>query len=465
MDSKFLKMDFYKDGLNVYEMNCLDIPIAGASGVFGKENYYLYLFQLCVNANWRRVDGHVDNMYKCLSNIGLKIEPVQINGARNLIRKIKEQIDSGYPVLLPVLYAEMFFCSRYKQYYASHFLLLDGYVEDYHTILLREELSAISSMQLKEIRGLYSMRLKYDMIEQMWARSQEFIEPIFSDRIFIIRPYTNPKFQDRKHMLSYILQNYNFTQGLFVDDVLIKGIHMKDVRKQVEQYRNLYYKYTYCFFYLLDQYIQKRVTQELYLQFKTFSQSYLNSRDIMITKVHMACLKGEKMSTTEMIHDAKKLDEQLKHILSQVVQQLQDCKCESGQVVEENLVFQCVISASSCEDEQSKNASNVRRDDESIWKSKKSDLPHWISFELPEEKRLNKLCIMHHPEQHKMTKDFQIQGSQDGVYWQTLEIVENNFHSVTEHDLKGERYRFLRIYITIPALLKRTAIIRCVKMW
>lgn len=461
-------IDFYEDGLNEAEFNCLDIPIAGACGLYKRDYYALYLLQLCVNANFVKREGQQDSLFDCLRNLGLEIKTIPIEEPSRLIDKIKEQIDAGCPVLLPVTYYEMFFCSRYKRNKNSHYLLAEGYFEETQIIQMREEINFISTEKLKDMRGLYPLRLKYDMVTQMWSLSRADIEARLKNRIFAIRRVKDGSISGYEDFIAYCLDAYTFEDSMFVQilEKETKSANEEERQRLIKRFRKDNYKYMYAFFHLLEGYIRDKMDGETYAEFQSLKTGYLNERELAVSRLHVGLLKNRVVGTDMLIEQANMYDKRLELLLRRIQTQLWAYRKEQELSAKQNDNLACSssVTASSSESELIKNPVNVTLCDESIWKSVKQDTPHWICFAFPKETVVRRVEITHHPEAHKLTKDFCIQSSMDGEEWQVIEAVENNLSSKTVHYLSEVKCRFIRIYITMPGLRSNAAIIRHVRI-
>lgn len=456
MKQVYLDIDVYADGLNVYDYNCMDIPLAAACGTYRKENYYNYIIQLCAEANWVRYDGKTRNMFDCLRLLGLKREPITVASAEELLPKVKEEIKAGRPVLLPVLYAEMFFCPRYKKYYAAHYLLVYGYDEELGMIYLREELSAISTTKLKDVKGMYPLRLRQSMLEEIWVNSQKYIEKSFQGRFFVIQPTGENSLQTGADMVEYLLKQYDFEKSRFLAELSDNSMTQENVDLEIREFRNRYDKNMNALFHMLAVLVKGSIQEELYSSFLKFKKAYMEVRTVVIAKLHLSILKGKQLDIDKIAEQTTAYDRQLKELLMRIHRELK--KPEIAQ--EKTEAWSCKVTTSSCENAVYSCGENVLTDDLRIWKSQTADEAHWICFDFGEPRTVHEIIITHHPEAHKLTKDFSIQKSMDGVVWETVEAIENNLLPQTRHMAGDKSGRFWRIYITMPALNRKAAILR-----
>lgn len=465
MGAKQLNIDFFTDGVGEVEFNCIDIPIAAACGAYEREKYFLYLLQISVQHNWRRKDGEADSLFRYIRNLGLKFETVRTDEDR-LVEDIIYCINEDWPVLLPVTYYEMFFSSRYKRNTASHFLLVEGYIEENEILLLREELSFISSERLKEQKGLYPLRLKNDMVVSIWSGSREWMEERLKDALFIIKPADEPaKISGIRGFLGWMLNEYYVSEDTFARKLAyLSQTAVTDLEGKIFELRTGFHKYMYAFFFLLKRCISDRVEKSLFDKLLTLESEILEFREITISKFHISRIKGGALDLDGIRERSEKLNSALYGILKEIYENIDVYKKEDLEKEDENLACKSLVSASSCEDETIKGPVKVLSDNQEIWKSKKTETPHWLMFQFPEPVPVQEIIITHHNEPHKMTVDFSIQGSMDGIGWEDLDQIDNNDSAVTKHILGSRSYQYYRIYITLPALRNNAAIIKHVFM-
>lgn len=465
MGSKQLCIDFFTDGIAEVEFNCIDIPIAAACGKYKRENYFLYLLQICVSRNWKRKDGERDLLFQYMSNLGLKFESIQTcEGA--LVDCVRSCIDADWPVLLPVTYYEMFFTTRYKRNTASHFLLVEGYMEENEVLLLREELGFISSEKLKEQKGLYPLRLKNEMVETMWINSQKWVLDRMKGVVFTVKSICRPaKISGVKEFLRWILEEYVLFEDLFVEKIVnLSGMADINLENEIFEMRTDFHKYMYAFFYLLKNCIVNKVENSLFDKLLEIESEILMFREISISKFHISRIKHCPIDLEDIKERSVNLNQSLYIILKQIYEKIEFREEEGLEIDSENMAFDAMISASSCEDEVIKGPKQVLLKDQTIWKSQKTDTPHWIMFQFPKCTNVHEMTIVHHKEAHKMTVDFMIQGSLDSITWKNLEKIENNDQPVTRHVFESACYLYYRIYITLPALRNNAAIIKYISM-
>lgn len=84
------------------------------------------------------------------------------------------------------------------------------------------------------------------------------------------------------------------------------------------------------------------------------------------------------------------------------------------------------------------------------WISDDAAADHWVAVDMAEEVEANKFVIKHFPGE-LVTTDFEIQGSNNGLNWNTVKAVTGNTQEETVILLDDPvKYRYFRLYITKP---------------
>lgn len=91
----------YKNGYNASQINCIDIPIAGASGYYNYENYFYYCFYYSMFTNWTNIKNNhwLTLRNEILKKIGLTMVVNKIDDSSQLIPFIKSHIDNMQPLI------------------------------------------------------------------------------------------------------------------------------------------------------------------------------------------------------------------------------------------------------------------------------------------------------------------------------------------------------------------------------
>lgn len=83
------------------------------------------------------------------------------------------------------------------------------------------------------------------------------------------------------------------------------------------------------------------------------------------------------------------------------------------------------------------------------WVSNDTDKVHWITYDLGLIRPIRKIVLYHI--KCNVIVDYTIQGCNDNPHWDDLGDAVNNQEGITAYYLKGQSYRFLRVYITKPS--------------
>jgi|GEM_PF-5678149 len=194
---KALDIDLYKNGFDVRYIDCIQGPIAAASGYFNNENYFYYCFLHSILGNihdYFRTDisEHANNI---LDGMGLRLEKITCSSHSfdGVLLRITEEIQAGRPVIMVVKYNSLFYSMYYKNssFTANHGIIVNEFNEVNSTFGIKEATLLRDSIDAYENRDVFFLlHITYDMLKDIWEDSNRQFradKSFFEDSIYSLR--------------------------------------------------------------------------------------------------------------------------------------------------------------------------------------------------------------------------------------------------------------------------------------
>jgi len=484
MGKRVIEIEPYFDGYAVNQINCIDLPIAGAAGAFDSNNYFYYCFYVSFMNNWKLTNSkHLNYIDRCnyiLQKFGLQLEPCRINNSTHLISFIKESIDSSFPILLIMNYYTLYYSGKYQSDTRSHGTIVNGY-DDSKSLLVLTDINAVDDKPIQQhlkVYPLYTMYMKESHLKDLWLETTEYYKSIGS-------PFTNIVYRMVRNNHHLNIENYSD----LLSDILARGDNPLSNDKLIDfidNYNNLLQSLTEDDMWA----IRNEYVSSLDALFKCFEKILLELLIDQETTEAFLKFKGEFISHRSMVasvliankHRGKYLEEEKINSLkdglilqnNQLVEfmMLFHRKKMNGEKLV-NIAIDAKISADSeyfFDESHTYFASyaidgQVLYDTENYWSSDFNSDIHWIVIDLCRLSVVRKYVIKHHFFPPLYTKDFKVLGSKDGVEWTELFNIINNNDPVTSLVGSNEKYRYYKILISKSNTLDNIARLYQIELW
>lgn len=175
-----LDIDLYKNGFDYRHVDCVQAPVAAASGYFNHDNYFYYSFLHSILGNTENyyTEDIVDYSNKILCRMGLKIEKIDCTGfsSKEAMAKIAEEILAGRPVILVVKYNSLFYNMYYKnrEFRLIHGMLINEVNEVNKTFGIKEPFLFGDSLDAYENKNaFFPLHITFDMLKNIWEDSND----------------------------------------------------------------------------------------------------------------------------------------------------------------------------------------------------------------------------------------------------------------------------------------------------
>lgn len=309
-----LDIDLYKDGYDINVMDCIDIPIAAATGFYQSENYFYYLLLLSAKSNWGEVVFDINANARLdyfnvrnsiLKYLGLTIKVHKAEERAEMLKITKTCIMNNIPALLIIKYKVLFY---YRYYMHSngdipHALIVDEWNSDTSVLKIRDN-AFLRDMQISDSKAdiLFPIRLTESMVADIWENSnREFKEQrhLFSNSVYSIEKDNNAGDSSYEKIINELL-TCNFEDSVLAR--LIKNFNIKReyIKSNTAIVRRNYYGGLAALFNGIERWLTKegRIPVDL-KNFYDFKDKYLKFRSITLAKLHKYADTNRKMSDEE----------------------------------------------------------------------------------------------------------------------------------------------------------------------
>lgn len=315
---KSLDIGIYENGISVAEMNCIDLPIAAASGSYNGDNYFHYSFYYCMLMNWC---SNINNDYigfknDILNKMGLRIKEYSINCSEELLLLIKNKIDEQVPVLIIPTYSSIFCCEGYmkEEGHIPHGLIVSSYDTDRPVFIIREpfllDYSNHDEIVAKFIDGIdgvykgytfYKLQITESMLLDIWEKSSMYSSEFFRNRIFCLEEtYDKGKsITNNIDVIRDIIQNYKFNS----DNVLYLLNNYEILKQEYEAQKNrrIFVKSIESIFkfirYTFN--LSQSDSNERNMSFFKFQNNFIKYRTTMFNRLYIYSSKNIKLTSKE----------------------------------------------------------------------------------------------------------------------------------------------------------------------
>jgi hypothetical protein len=337
---------------------------------------------------------------------------------------------------------------------------VSGYDPDKSLIVIRDYAHVEDIVRLIKRGGsLCKLQLTENMVSDIWIRSNMAFKidknSLFHNNVFSIEKTHEPLINSYGELLKDFVHSYNPDYNNLIhfwDDYSNKFTDLKDVN-YAESVRRTYYRSVVVMFDIFEKLFDYFKSDDSKKEFLKFKEEYLEFRNILISKLIASALRNKQLQYNDLDDlksKVKAMDKRLFLIVSELYLQYTDTRCEKGEQV--NFAQNSNVSA----DTEYFPASHAvdgkwANQIEHAWVSGGDDKVHWLIVDIGVPRTINKFVIRHIGDQEYNTRDFKVQGSNDGCLWSDLVLVIENTKAITEHEIESNTYRYFRLYITNPA--------------
>lgn len=193
---KNLDINLYKDGFNAKQLNCVQNPIAAASGYYEVNNYYYYSFLYSLFNFFEGIEDDFENFpKKFLPVMGLEFNTFEFSDETSLFANIESEINNNSPVILIVKYNCLFYNMYYKNnnFNLIHGLIVSGY-DDEKRVFTINDASLLRNLFIHEENSdiYFPLQIKYSDLSDIVMSSNEaylhenYLYRNFHNKIFSI---------------------------------------------------------------------------------------------------------------------------------------------------------------------------------------------------------------------------------------------------------------------------------------
>lgn len=174
-----LELDLYKDGMNIDMIDCVNIPVAAASGYYKRKNYFYYIMLVAMNNNWFHVIPNyklnfLQRINSALNFIGIVMKPHKAENAEAVLKQIQESLKKKIPVALYIKYNAAYYNNFYKDetFTGKHIILIDKWNDQTGIYTIRDSAYLReSNVWAVESECLFPICFPEEQLMQLWRDS------------------------------------------------------------------------------------------------------------------------------------------------------------------------------------------------------------------------------------------------------------------------------------------------------
>ena len=325
-EERKLDIDLYINGFNHEQVDCVNMPIAGAAGFYNYDNYFYYSFYTSIFKNW--LEGNIglgwgDYQKHFLANLGLEIGKHSIGNTSTLFSFIEQSIDDFIPLVMVVKYNSLFYFASYldETNRFDHGVIIHGYDVERPLLYIRDVkvVDRIRNPAIKEIldaEPLFELQLTNDMLAEIWEKTNLSFKEEKSDLhnlIFSVRKSGEAKINSYQDLVKD-LENYELKSNKLIEKINDNGFMERLCKDSFEAdlFRRVYYHSLIPFFYVLEKSVENN--EELKNKVMCFKTKYLGSRNTLISKFMKMAYKNKNLegnTKKELTQKSKDIDDEL----------------------------------------------------------------------------------------------------------------------------------------------------------
>lgn len=454
---KVLNLNYQIGKYSVEINNCIDYNIAEITSFFEQDFFEIYNSFWCLYSNYYEFDNEKVRQ-EILKILGLELCDEVISNKEELVKRIKEKIDLGMPVILNVPNSILFYSVMYKNENVkgfNHSIIVNGYDEEKDIFYIRENtinIEVLSQLTPSQPFSVYVLTRK--MIEDIYHNIQLLYSncEMFSKLFQYIKQNEEVNLNDiKQQLISESLQCLKNREDFLVIELrktLTRGYYHSYYREE-EFRRVLLHSYKPLFneirtqlnFIDLEKY---DYMIETYIRYKENIINMLAKNSFRLSKVNegkVAVIIEKLMEFQSTIYDFlnKNIDiESTKMSTYTPISREVKITCDSELTIGTKTFY----------------AKNVWSDSKinnnfHYWISANTLQKHWIQIDFLDEIEIQKIVIIHKANIKYITQNYTIMHSNDGKHWKTLKSIKNNAEVKNEFSFKEKVIlRYFKIIIS-----------------
>lgn len=205
----FVDIDFYSDGASIEMVDCVNLPIAAASGHYNRENYFTYILKYAFLNNWIACKDindftFIEKANMVINEMGLCMKAKKAENTEAFLSIIQKKMREQIPVLLLVKYNAEYYNEIYHsdESYGSHMLIVDRWNENTGVYEVRNSTYGRQHKMLETKAELFfPLHYEEEQLTRLWIESCMDDEDDSAKYI-----YTIEKFEEKKITIFDILK-------------------------------------------------------------------------------------------------------------------------------------------------------------------------------------------------------------------------------------------------------------------
>jgi hypothetical protein len=218
-EAKYLNINPFIDGFDTYQINCVDITLAGALSLYNYDNFFYYCFYIGVMSNWLDTSNkpYFDYRNVICKKMGLYIRPNIFIEYEKLLEFVRESINNNIPLVFLSNHSTCYYTPAYLSGdKTKRAFIISGY-NKYKGILTLNDLFPFFIYPIKKIINadpLYCIIVTEDIFRDIWQKTNKYFAETGNfnlNTIYSIEKISQPQINNYGDLLDDFLSNYDFS--------------------------------------------------------------------------------------------------------------------------------------------------------------------------------------------------------------------------------------------------------------
>lgn len=320
---KLLKINYFPQGYDIEDLNCIELLHAQALSSFCYDYYFYYSFYCSLVYNWLSTEDSdiTDFQNRIMNKLGIEYKYIIVEDQEKVLDNIKECINNDKPVILRTNYKCLFYSDGYMlDNMNNHATYIAGYDSEKQLIFI-QDFEAVERYEIKHTRGqiFFKMRLTEEMVKDIWNKTCRFFEEknsIFMNKLFYIEKYSEPQINCYMDLIrEFIATDYSKNNLLKVLDFPYNSMNKDEINRTFHYLRRPYHRSANILFDVFEKaFALQNINEPTYKEFYELKDNYYKFKDLLISKMHANALREKIINEQErdkIIKDVYRMDSEL----------------------------------------------------------------------------------------------------------------------------------------------------------
>jgi len=309
---KNLEIDFYADGYKGQQIDCVDLPIAAASGYHHYDYYFYYCFYVALWSNWRKPEdaSWLKDREAMMARMGLSLVSHDIRDEAEMLAAVRKRIDEQAPIVLMVSYFTLFYIETYmSDNRHNHGLLINAYDPERNIFVIRERhLGNKVTKDFMKGDPFFKLQLKEEHLADIWTKSNDYFKEtgsFFANRMFSVARTGDTAIRRYADVAGDFAKNGDMSFSVLAHTIEHRYEELSEtIQDEVEAmfFRRKYFGSVSVLFDVLDKALGcMSLTENEIGRYRAFRDDYVRFKDLLIARIYADALRSKPMPHDEKL--------------------------------------------------------------------------------------------------------------------------------------------------------------------